>query len=63
MTLDKVFSPEGRWITFLGQRHIDYIKKKQMELPPGCRLILQKGDNPDRWAVYRDKIKKKEDCK
>lgn len=51
--VDKVLSPSGRYITFLGRSHILYILKKEMPLPPGCRLVLQQGHNANRWAVYK----------
>ena len=53
MTLDKVISPEGRYITFGGSRHKQYIIKKEMPLPIGWRLLLQNGDRPNRWSVYK----------
>jgi hypothetical protein len=56
MTLDKILSPEGRWITFGGSRHKYYIKQGLMSIPKDARLMLQQGDKPDRWAVYDLKI-------
>lgn len=50
--LNKILSPEGRWIIYGSSRHKKYIIKKEMPLPVGWRLVLQKGDNPNRWAVY-----------
>ena len=51
--VDKILSPAGRYITFGGSRHKEYIIKKEMPLPIGWRLVLMNGDKSERWAIYK----------
>lgn len=54
MSFDRIISPEGRYIKYLGSRHKFYIKHGLMPLPKDCRIVLQHGDTANRWAVYHD---------
>lgn len=48
-----VFSPSGKFITFMGRQHKKYIKLEEMECPESYKIVEQKGNKKNRVAVYK----------